>query len=361
MKKIFFGWILILVFIFPLSSCYNEPDIPPIDPNLVKVTSDINNETTWETGKVYLIKKFDFYVNQPLHIQPGTIIKFHTSAQYLTIGNSGKIIANGTSSQPIIFTSYKDDSHGGDTNGDEGSSSPSMGDWGTIDLNGHNGSEFQYCQFLYSGLEKASALKLADNASAKVKNCTFAHNDGTLADGGALNASFSGAETIIEDNIFYDNEKPLSITTTYSLGNSNRFHNPDNSSEKNTYNAIFVKKTGDGINQNISWQEDEVAYVLGAAGDLELWIFATLTLADEVVLKFKQDFTLILNKEFDPIIYYNANGVFFTSFKDDEHKGDSNGDGSNTSPNDFDWAGIWDEFHLEAKIWDNVLYDSNQK
>jgi len=63
----------------------------------------------------------------------------------------GTLDAPGTTESNIVFTSYKDDEFGGDTNGDGGTSTPSKGDWQYIKSDNGGTVNFAYCRIRYGG------------------------------------------------------------------------------------------------------------------------------------------------------------------------------------------------------------------
>jgi hypothetical protein len=113
---------------------------------------------------------------------------------------------------------------------------------------------------------------------------------------------------------------------------------------------VFVEYPDD-IGNHISWEETDVAFVLD---DNDLWVldYASLTLGDTVVVKFTPDSTI---NHYGNI--FSGTDVFFTSYKDDDHKGDTNGDGNLTTPMDGDWNGIYNDTTFVYEAWSNILYD----
>jgi hypothetical protein len=103
-----------------LTSCKKDDDsddtiIPPAEtPGTVVVTSNITANTTWEAGTIYqLAGRITVTNGVTLTIEPGTIVKGEAgtgaNATALLVARGGKLIANGTATSPIIFTSVADE------------------------------------------------------------------------------------------------------------------------------------------------------------------------------------------------------------------------------------------------------------
>lgn len=107
--------LVMLGILVTISACKDEDDEDDNnnqDEN--KVTSNITQNTTWETGKTYTLgARVSVESGATLTIQPGVIIKGEAgtgaNATALLVARGGKIEAVGTAQQPIIFTSVADE------------------------------------------------------------------------------------------------------------------------------------------------------------------------------------------------------------------------------------------------------------
>lgn len=91
----------------------------------ITVSGDITSDVTWTKNNTYLLSGFVYVTNgAKLTIEPGTVIKGEKASKgSLIITRGAQIIANGTPSEPIVFTSNE--------------ASPTYGDWGGVIILGY--------------------------------------------------------------------------------------------------------------------------------------------------------------------------------------------------------------------------------
>jgi hypothetical protein len=338
---------------FTISGC----DIVNVNPNNIAVS--ITAPTTWLNGKVYVIKK-DVSITSVLTIEPGAIIKVDDAR--ISINGSGKIIANGTATSRIIFTSIADDSFCGDTNGDGTATLPQKGDWTSIYINGGTNHIFKYCDFLYAGANdggyyNAIAFSIS-GTSFNFDNCTFAH---TLSNNSSSTAFvFYGilmtdsAVSIFTNNTFYDNDRPIIIDKTYTLNTNNSFSNPSNPNQKNTRNSIWIYGSGSaGSNVTVNFNEIEVPYVLDGYTQKSN---GTMTIGPGVIMKFSNSGSGLSTQNNAIVLSPTA---ILTSYKDDTRGGDTNGDGTASVPLTGDWYGFYNAITGQFITGSNIFYAAN--
>lgn len=147
--------------------------------------SDLAGGGPFVSGTTYVLTgPITVPTGQTLTIQPGAVIKpmpNFTLANTITI--RGTLLAQGTLGQPIIFTSYFDDSAGGDTNG--GGGAPNPGDLKSIDFVPNSGqptpSALSHCVFRYGGgIAGGSSPRpqVVANNNLAIDNCEFAFSAG---------------------------------------------------------------------------------------------------------------------------------------------------------------------------------------
>ncbi|MDD5435377.1 MAG: NosD domain-containing protein, partial [Nitrospira sp.] len=96
---------------------------------IVTHSGTISSHTTWLSTDVHRVTgTVTVSPGIVLTIEPGTVVKFNSGTG---LDINGALYAVGNPSEKIVFTSYRDDSIGGDTNGD-GFSTGQPGDWGRI-------------------------------------------------------------------------------------------------------------------------------------------------------------------------------------------------------------------------------------
>lgn len=115
------------------------------------INSDITENTTWSiAGSPYVVDAFlDINVLEgaSLTVDPGVVVKFDYMSGILV---SGSLVVNGSALSPVYFTSFYDDTIGGDTNGDGTGSDPIEGDWDGIFFDNSSSSYINGTYIKYS-------------------------------------------------------------------------------------------------------------------------------------------------------------------------------------------------------------------
>ncbi len=115
MKKEFIVLSAALVFGLFLSSCEKEVENPEEEVETsARITANISENTRWSSGTVYILGgRITVLDGATLTIEPGTIIKGEAGTQAnataLLVARGGKLIAEGTPTAPIIFTTIADE------------------------------------------------------------------------------------------------------------------------------------------------------------------------------------------------------------------------------------------------------------
>ena len=123
----------------------------------------INSDETWgvTAGEVNVVScDVSVPTGVTLTIDPGAVVKFDLGTR-LQVNGGGILAAGGTSGQRITFTSIRDDTVGGDTNGDGGLTFPAPGDWQYLVINSSNSIgtiSLSFADVLYGGASDRGAV-----------------------------------------------------------------------------------------------------------------------------------------------------------------------------------------------------------
>ena len=235
--------IVLLASLVSFFSCENKATSPEeeIGITIFPIAENITQNTTWQTGKVYIIENSIKIDSATLIIEPEARIEFKYKTN-LVVGAGSGIIARGLVNQPIRFTSHDQ--------------RPEKGFWEYLEIadSANNAAvEFYNCIFENGGgtWVKPGMLVISKGSAAKVSNCVFLNSNtyGIYVEEGG---QFYKCE---HNTIFNCDHAPVCISArqAHTVGPGNYSRNKQ----------CCIRLTGATLNEeNVSWRKLDVPYLL---------------------------------------------------------------------------------------------------
>ena len=299
------------------------------------VSGTISTNTTWtKANSPYVVQgSVTVAAGVALTIEADVVVKHSGFDWYDMILVHGTIDATGTSTEPIVFTDITDDDYGGDTNNDGSATTPHREDWRGIYIYPAGTGTFSECIFRYGGDWGTGAAALAvGGAGTTVQNNTF-------EECGKAVTVFGNTSPNITGNTFNNNSYPLgfSLESSPTLSGNTLANNDRNGIWIEPFNysggSFTLEKTDFAGITNITY----------ITNSLTVEADATLTIEPGVVIKHSgYDWYDLMDIKGTIVAEGTAmEPIVFTDITDDDHGGDTNNDGSATTPHREDWRSVY--------------------
>ncbi|MCP4166316.1 MAG: hypothetical protein GY759_10535 [Chloroflexi bacterium] len=292
------------------------------------VCGAINSNTTWTPAGSPYIPTCDVTVNAgvTLTIQPGVVVKFKDFWTDLFI--RGTLIAAGTEGNPIYFTSIKDDTIGGDSNGDGSATSPAPDDWSSLVFaSTSTGSVLENSVVRYGGGQGRQNVWVGSS------DITIAHT--TIAYSAEAGMWLDNAlPPVLTNNTFVDNGG--TAIWAHLTSNDDSITLSGNKASGNEFNGMLFQGT---IAGDPTWDGDTL-FPFVVNSDVTVNQGASLTLTPGTTMKFKDFWTDFMVRGTLNAAASEEEPIYFTSIKDDTVGGDTNDDGDLTKPGPDNWSSL---------------------
>lgn len=170
-----------------------------------------------------------------LGVPAGTVFKFNSALSMIV---NGTLNLQSTESQPVIFTSLKDDSAEGDTNRDGTLTRPAKGNWGELRLASTNAINYAYVRYATKGLHIYFNGPINQNNGSTVSHSNFVENTNGISisalDNGDVSSSIT--DSTFSQNTIHIIGYPSGVSKTGHLCVD--AHNNDLFGTKDTQNGI---------------------------------------------------------------------------------------------------------------------------
>ena len=326
MKTILYSLVFLMTYLFHALLVHAQTEVGFL----------VNENTTWTlANSPYIINHtIQIIEGVTLTIEPGVVVK-HNDEEYDNMFLvQGTLLAQGTDEQPIIFTTLNDNVYPtpGDDD-DNGSELQHAGfqSWKSIVIAQSSGSSsiFTYCKFRYGGssLHDAGSV-VCQGSSPTIDHCHFYWSNIGLE-------VASGSNPIVTNTLFESSQREP-IRLSYDAATIDFSTNTLSSTEYNGIQLIS-EEVGTGnytlpalTFANIAY----AAYMVNAP--LTIAMGDTLTIEPGVIIKYgnyygTQADLMLVN---GTVIAEGTSEqpIIFTSLRDDFYGGDTNNDGSSTTP-----------------------------
>lgn len=314
-----------------------------------------------------LENNFDVLPGADLLIEGGVILKSNSWWRAMT-ATAASITANGTPEAPVYFTSYSDDTIGGDTNGDGTATLPGPDQWGGVRLlpgeepdRAPSTGMFIHTHFRYGG-GWTSAMLEAEGSALTASDCSFSYSaeEGarvTATEGNPANATFTRCTFKENGTLGFNIHDPVNT----------------NLSEPTLFQCVFDgnKSFAGRINGNIfpiTSRSNElvlrqgvtngvaIGHTLHRSGTLEAFglefpyiLDSNLVIPHGISLDIGPGTIVKANSWWHTFIVHGSlavdgnrsSPVIFTSVLDDSVAGDTNGDDTTSTGAPDQWGGIY--------------------
>ena len=279
------------------------------------------------------------------------------------IAVAGSLVIAGSAGAPVVLTSLRDDSVGGDTNGDGAASVPAPGDWGWVLFHAGSHGTLQYADIAYGGVgyhgyTNWAMVKVYGPADVEVDRTTLRQSwtDGLYAENASVRVTRSritshGNRSGVTYGLNFnglDPNLPLEITdnvfeTTWPRESAAQIkfgHHPTQIS------LLRNQASGSGWNGLVLDGRVERDLLLDAQAGLPLIVAASISVAPDATLAVSPGAVIKLTGCGPKIVVEGAlvapgeddAPIVLTSVRDDGVGGDTNGDGAASLPAPADWG-----------------------
>jgi len=273
------------------------------------ITTNFTSDATLKAGKTYTVQGSIHIDGCVLTIQPGVTVKFTENSSFVIGSNRENSVlkAEGTSAQPILFTSA--------------GNNKSAGNWNNIRFESGTSSAsiLSYCTIEYAGGASGDNTGAIDmnNCKVSIKNCTI-KNSASRGIDMANSASFVN----FTGNTIKDCEGEairIDVEQVHTLGKNNRIEGSD----------ILVKSGSYNLEYSQIWHYQSAPFYFDGTVKIFFNEGSKLTISAGNTLKFARNAQLIVGENgVSGTLVANGTAdsvITFTSAEEMPYNGDWNG------------------------------------